>query len=586
MSSFFSSLSKQSSVDTASPSSGNSSSTVLKSTPTGAVRQGRSKDVKYKTVIVTRQVVRAPVQQQPSQSSGRGNYQQEILRRLKKRKKDRVTGNTGEKEKEKEREKEERAERKRAAKSEKSKGGEKKGRKSKAESNKKSKEFITSDDELSDLDEDDIVDDEDDEDEDENDLSGSDDEEQARAKKPKLSPSVAEWKADDSRVLLKETIFEAQTESPQIIHSFDVLSHETAGYTSLFADEEDDFIDLKYPGIADFTERFYLGAPSKDDYDPVAEIANIMQATAQFYLPYDEAQKIHTSDLQDCITRRIKRATKRKSLYAFKTAIEEYNSLVEETFHNAANAEKNKQLITKSLGGSRENMTAFAHEILSEIYGRVVSPHVSELRKYEAFSSNVYGELLPKFVTKIFRELEMDSGSVFVDLGSGVGNCVLQAALELGCRAYGCEMMPRASALATRQENELKERLKLWGVEPGETTLLAGDFVTNEEIGGALENATVLLVNNYAFDAELNNSLVNMFLDLKDGTKIVSLKSFVPPGHKITQHNAESPINLLKVEEREFYSGSVSWTDAPGSYYVSTVDRSRMKKFAEGSASA
>jgi H3 lysine-79-specific histone-lysine N-methyltransferase len=70
-----------------------------------------------------------------------------------------------------------------------------------------------------------------------------------------------------------------------------------------------------------------------------------------------------------------------------------------------------------------------------------------------------------------------------------------------------------------------------------------------------------------------------MFLDLREGTKIVSLKSFVPPGHNITAHNVESPINLLKVDEREFFTGSVSWTDAPGKYYISTIDRSRITKF-------
>jgi hypothetical protein len=35
---------------------------------------------------------------------------------------------------------------------------------------------------------------------------------------------------------------------------------------------------------------------------------------------------------------------------------------------------------------------------------------------------------------------------------------------------------------------------------------------------------------------------------MKEGCKIVSLKSFVPAGHKIQSRNLNSPINLLKVE--------------------------------------
>lgn len=472
MSSFFSSLSKQ-------PASQDVSS-LIRSTPTGTVTQGRSKDVRYKTVIVTRRVKRAPIQQS-MQSSGRGNYQTDILRRLKKRKKDRVSGTVTEKEKE------EKSERKRAPKKEK---GEKKQRESKKS---KSKEFITSEDDLSDVDD---YEDEEEEDEEEVQAQSSGDEESA-SKRVKLSPSADDSKVDSTRSLLAADIFEMQSESPAIIHSFDALSRDTPGYVSLFPDDADeDFIDLKYPGIADFTERFYLGTPSKDDYDSVAEIVNIMETVAELYLPYDEAQKIHTSDLQDCITRRVKRAVKRKSLYALKNSIEEYNIIIESTFHNTDNAVQNKEFLAKNLG-KRKNITALSHEVLSEIYARVVSPHVKDLRKYEAFSSNVYGELLPRFVSRLFSELEMDSSSIFMDLGSGVGNCVLQAALELGCRCFGCEMMPKAAALAERQEKEFKERLKLWGVMPGETTLITGDFVTSEEVAAAFKSVTVLVCGNF-----------------------------------------------------------------------------------------
>ncbi|KAK9353111.1 histone methylation DOT1 [Lipomyces doorenjongii] len=224
-------------------------------------------------------------------------------------------------------------------------------------------------------------------------------------------------------------------------------------------------------------------------------------------------------------------------------------------------------------------MATVAHEILSHIYSRIVSPQVKELRKYTAFSNNVYGELLPAFVSRIFNELELSSHQVFFDLGSGVGNCVLQAALETGCESYGCEIMENAAELADKQAVEFQERLKLWGIKAGSVKLITGDFLKIEEIGEILKKTNLVLVNNYAFDAELNGNLINMFLDLREGTKIVSLKSFVPPGHNITAHNVESPINLLKVDEREFFTGSVSWTDAPGKYYISTIDRSRITKF-------
>ena len=72
---------------------------------------------------------------------------------------------------------------------------------------------------------------------------------------------------------------------------------------------------------------------------------------------------------------------------------------------------------------------------------------------------------------------------------------------------------------------------------------------------------------------------MDMFLDLKEGAQIISLKPFAPPNHVITRRNLNSPANLLRVEQREYFSGCVSWTDAPGRYYVAIVDRSMLRAF-------
>lgn len=72
-----------------------------------------------------------------------------------------------------------------------------------------------------------------------------------------------------------------------------------------------------------------------------------------------------------------------------------------------------------------------------------------------------------------------------------------------------------------------------------------------------------------------------MFLDLKEGTKIISLKPFVPTNHVITTRNAGNPVSRLRMEEKEYFSNSVSWTDAGGKYYVQTVDESMLRDFNE-----
>lgn len=43
------------------------------------------------------------------------------------------------------------------------------------------------------------------------------------------------------------------------------------------------------------------------------------------------------------------------------------------------------------------------------------------------------------------------------------------------------------------------------------------------------------LVNNYAFTPALNDKLSLLFLDLKEGTKIISLKPFVSENFRLTE---------------------------------------------------
>ena len=113
------------------------------------------------------------------------------------------------------------------------------------------------------------------------------------------------------------------------------------------------------------------------------------------------------------------------------------------------------------------------------------------------------------------------------------------------------------------------------------THLVRGDFLEQESITSVLKRADVVLINNQAFTPQLNNELINHFLDMKEGCKIVSLKSFVPAGHKIQSRNLNSPINLLKVQQKNYWSNNVSWTDVGGTYFIATKDSSRLKAFIE-----
>lgn len=321
-----------------------------------------------------------------------------------------------------------------------------------------------------------------------------------------------------------------------------------------------------------FGFRYNLVVPrDKDDFRPIDDIFQVIDIVSQHYVPEEEADVFNNEPTG--IKRKLRRALAHSSETDFRQVVADYNDTIERLRRDGT--------IAKKLDSTHRLTLPLVERILTQIYSRTVSPRVESLRQYENGTDNVYGELLPRFISTIFKETKLKSNMVFVDLGSGVGNVVLQAALEIGCESWGCEMMQNACELAELQQTEFKARCRLWGIAPGKTHLVRGDFLKEQSIIDVLKRADVILINNQAFTPQLNTELVNHFLDMKEGCQIVSLKSFVPAGHKIQSRNLNSPINLLKVKQRNYWSNSVSWTDVGGTYFIATKDSSRLKAFAE-----
>ena len=311
-----------------------------------------------------------------------------------------------------------------------------------------------------------------------------------------------------------------------------------------------------------------------DNYEAIEDIKQVMHKVVEYYLPLSEQKDFDNE--RSGFPQRLSRAVQHQSEEDVRIIIQEWNTAISKF--------RNDGTISKVLDDYKTLDLRLVERILSQACSRTVSLRIKDLARYEAGSDNVYGELMPRFISDILKkDTHIKSDQIFVDLGSGVGNVVLQAALEVGCESWGCEMMNNYCDLAELQKAEFQARCRLWGLAAGDIHLERGDFTTNEAIFKILPRADVIVVNNQVFTPELNEKLTNLFLDLKEGCRIVSLKSFVPAGHKMTSRNLYSFANRLEVEQKEYYSGYVSWTNAPGTYYVSTKDSRKIKAFAKRS---
>jgi H3 lysine-79-specific histone-lysine N-methyltransferase len=319
---------------------------------------------------------------------------------------------------------------------------------------------------------------------------------------------------------------------------------------------------LQYPSPSG-PERFQLSLPKDpSNFNPLDDIYYTIEEIVQHYLPADLASEL--SSEADGTVRLLKRAVVKNQPDEFKRIVESFNTTMKKKLEDGtiANVLDSKHAIPLNL----------VKCILAQVYWRTVSPYAYLLKRVKG-KETTYGELLPNFVHNIFQQTGLNSRSVFVDLGSGVGNVVLQSALQTGAESYGIEIMDKPAEYANDQAGELRARAKLWNINLGPITLLHGDFLESPQVDDVLRCADVVLVNNKVFPSKLNNQLLDKFLDLQLGCKVVSLASFGGGAGKQGVRNENNIANLFDEERYESGTGSVSWAGESVEYFIMTKVR-------------
>lgn len=323
--------------------------------------------------------------------------------------------------------------------------------------------------------------------------------------------------------------------------------------------EKNMVVELQYPSSSS-PERFEAVIRIRDvnNFNPINDINFSIEQIVKHYLPPDLSEQL-SSDMTGPV-RLLTRAVTKNQPEAFKKALSDFNILVQSKVSDGT--------IPKILDSLHTIPLSLIKHILAQVYQRTVSPFVNLLRQVDD-KATTYGELLPPFVHTIFHQTHLSSEKVFVDLGSGVGNVVLQSALQTGAESWGIEIMPKPAKYALDQAAELRARAKLWNINLGPIHLLKGSFLESPEIDSVLRRADVVLVNNKVFPPDLNDQLLCKFLDLKEGCKVVSLESF-GGGNKQGVRNEQSIANMFDEERFESGTESVSWTSESVEYFLAT----------------
>eukprot|EP00057_Strongylocentrotus_purpuratus_P007426 XP_011661900.1 PREDICTED: histone-lysine N-methyltransferase, H3 lysine-79 specific isoform X1 [Strongylocentrotus purpuratus] len=216
--------------------------------------------------------------------------------------------------------------------------------------------------------------------------------------------------------------------------------------------------------------------------------------------------------------------------------------------------------------------------IMQQTYAHAIDDP-DKLNCYEPFSPEVYGETSYDLVAQMLEHVKINEDDVFIDLGSGVGNVVLQVAAATSCKlAYGIEKADVPAHYSEGMQKEYKRWMKWYGKEHSFFLLDHGDFLS-DTMKEKIASSNIIFVNNFAFGPRVDHQLKERFANMKEGAKIVSSKAFCPLNFRITDRNLSDIGSIMDVVELSPLRGSVSWTGKPVSYFLHTIDRTLLEKY-------
>ena len=332
-------------------------------------------------------------------------------------------------------------------------------------------------------------------------------------------------------------------QSPKLIHLADCnLSYNRTKYTKHFPEDGNQEIWLCYP--SGVRERFLLLSAKfeekKQEYVILDDIAN----TARQMSKHSRGQRIR--DRHDELVE----AWEQKDLQTFCATIDTIN--------------RELQIFPRDPIVSRD--TELIHHLFNQLYNQCVLPD-KDMLTLKASSSRdlVYGEMTPAFLSRVFAETKLAQNSVFLDLGSGVGNTVLQAALECGAESWGVEMREELHEIAEKQNRQFHARLKLWDMRCYRTPqLLCGNFLELPELEKVIGRAGVVLCNNFKSEQETVQALHDKLACLmKRGAVVISTQPLRPVGRarkrRCPAAGTARPDEVFEIRMLPYDEGEMSW---------------------------
>ncbi|KJH51265.1 histone methylation protein DOT1 [Dictyocaulus viviparus] len=218
--------------------------------------------------------------------------------------------------------------------------------------------------------------------------------------------------------------------------------------------------------------------------------------------------------------------------------------------------------------------------ICSLSFSRAVSNPQLLNNHYAPFSSGVYGETSYEQMQSIIDQIGFREQDVFLDLGCGVGQLVMYVAGGTKVKkSVGIEINDLPARYGAAMGEDFSKWMKWWKKKCRPFQLIHGDMLDEQYRTLITQEATIIFINNYAFEPSLDLHIKNMLADCHMGTRIISTKAYATGTKRVNMRNLGDVESIMEVTQLKTVKQPTSWTPNTVPYYLHTVSHYKMMNF-------
>nr|CCC91968.1 conserved hypothetical protein [Trypanosoma congolense IL3000] len=211
----------------------------------------------------------------------------------------------------------------------------------------------------------------------------------------------------------------------------------------------------------------------------------------------------------------------------------------------------------------------FMENILEETFSSLDCKRVTEVAGARHLCAK---SLLPTFVSRMIRLMEITSEDTFYDLGCGNGSVLFQVALLTGARCVGVEISENNAKVAKRAWEAIKPKFAFFMGRPipdikiinsDMTKVLADNTLFQSENG-----KTVILLSNLLFPKSLTHYLSERFRQTPPGTRILCFDDLYPHSRSVAALRDPEAFQLFTMTDYRWQERSVEWCSMDGPFFI------------------